>query len=214
MVELPGLLERSTLGDVLGALHRERVTGALRLEELGPSGGHCHVIHWRDGLIHHIETSRPPPRSRWSAADPRRRPLRSWTSDEGSRHVRLARLEALFELTQARISFRVMGRQPETAAEPLAPAEFLHGRRRQRDVRQAVGDGAAPACDDSRERALITLGLFGDPAPDAVRAAFRQMALRWHPDRHPNAGEQTRAALCRRFAQISTAYEQLMARSA
>ena len=33
-------------------------------------------------------------------------------------------------------------------------------------------------------------------------------------DRHPQAGEQTRAALCRRFSEIATAYQELIARSA
>jgi DnaJ-domain-containing protein 1 len=213
MVELPGLLERSTLGDVLGALHRERVTGALRLDELGAGAGHQHVIHWRDGLIHHVETTRVAPRARWSSGDPRRVAVRRWTFADGSKQQRLERLEALFELTQARISFRVMGHRPMRTAEPLAPEDFLHGRRRQRDAEMRE-EPSAPVSEDPRERALRTLGLSGKPAPDAVRAAFRQMALRWHPDRYPNAGEQTHRALCRRFAQIATAYEQLMARSA
>jgi hypothetical protein len=117
----------------------------------------------------------------------------------------------LFGLTGARISFRVMGRRPARAAAPLEPAEFLHGRQRQRDAEPIP---ATPASDTPHERALRTLGLSGQPDHDAVRAAFRQLARRWHPDRHPSVGEQTRAALCRRFVAIATAYEHLMARSA
>jgi DnaJ-domain-containing protein 1 len=213
MVELPGLLERSTLGDVLGALHRDRVSGALRLDEIGAGSGHRHVIHWRDGLIHHVETSRAVPLARWASDDPRRVSAGRWTYGDATKRLRLQRLEALFALTQARISFRVMGHHPARVAEPLAPEEFLHGRRRQRDAEREVEptprSEPLPREEDPRERALRTLGLSGTPRPDAVRAAFRQMALRWHPDRYPDVGDQTRAALCRRFAQISTAYDQL-----
>ncbi|HWO10843.1 MAG TPA: DnaJ domain-containing protein, partial [Polyangiaceae bacterium] len=115
---------------------------------------------------------------------------------------------------------RVMGPRLPQAPRPLGPREFLHGRRRSRD-----GAGAAPSSapprqerpapeqpppDGSRARALQTLGLAGEPGVDAVRAAFRQLARRWHPDRHPGANELTRAALCRRFAQITGAYEALI----
>src|SRR5688572_13325176 len=58
MVELPGSLERATLGDVLGALHRDKISGALCLEEFGREG-HRHIIHWIEGLIHQVETTRP-----------------------------------------------------------------------------------------------------------------------------------------------------------
>jgi DnaJ-like protein len=220
MVELPGSLERSTLGDVLGALHRDGVTGALRLEETGSGHGHQHVIYWHDGLIHQIETSRFAPRPGWTAHDPRHRQARLWTRDDPEKRQRLEQLEALFGLTRAKISFRVMGRRPARAAEPLEPAEFLHGRQRQRQ-REAEAEAeapptapASPASDTPHERALRTLGLSGQPDHDAVRAAFRQLARRWHPDRHPSVGELTRAALCRRFVAIATAYEHLMARSA
>jgi DnaJ-like protein len=211
MVELPGSLERSTLGDVLGALHRDGVTGALRLEETGSGHGHQHVIYWHDGLIHQIETTRSAQRPGWTAHDPRHRQARLWTRDDAEKRQRLGQLEALFGLTRAKISFRVMGRRPARAAEPLEPAEFLHGRQRQRDAETHT---TVSASDTPHERALRTLGLSGQPDHDAVRAAFRQLARRWHPDRHPSVGEQTRAALCRRFVAIATAYEHLMARSA
>jgi DnaJ-like protein len=217
MVELPGSLERSTLGDVLGALHREGVTGALRLDEVGVGQGHQHVIYWHDGLIHHIETTRraPLPGTRRQELRPRQA-QEHWTCDDGSKRQRLEQLEGLFALARARISFSVMGRRPAPVPAPLEPEEFLHGRQRQRDGDSPSPPASVPriAPDTPRERALRTLGLSGQPAPEAVRAAFRQLARRWHPDRHPRVGEQTRAALCRRFVLIATAYEQLTARSA
>jgi hypothetical protein len=220
MVELPGSLERSTLGDVLGALHRDRVTGTLTLQEAG--GGHQHVIVWRDGLIHHVETTRrlapASARSRHAAAH--------WTQSGAERAELLERLEALFQLTRARLSFRVMGPRPPRSSLPLGPSDFLHGRRRSRDAAGSTPlpppASAPPASsqprraappDTPRARALRTLGLQGEPGVDAVRAAFRQLARRWHPDRHPGASEQARVVLCQRFAQISGAYEQLIGNS-
>jgi hypothetical protein len=216
MVELPGSLERSTLGDVLGALHRDRVTGTLRLHETSGGREHVHLIVWRDGLIHHVETSRP--QSATGAATRPRAPsywtsAGRWTAEGAERTELLERLEALFQITRARLSFRVMGPHTPPAPRPLGPREFLHGRRRSRDTptpeppkpRETVGPQETP-----RARALRTLGLQGEPGADAVRAAFRQLARVWHPDRHPTANEHMRAALCQRFAQITVAYEQLI----
>jgi len=222
MVELPGSLERSTLGDVLGALHRDRVTGTLTLQEVGNGTVHQHVIGWRDGLIHHVETTRRltsrAPLGRLAAAH--------WTHEGAERAELVARLEALFQLTRAKLSFRVMGPRPPRTSLPLGPSEFLHGRRRSRDVGGTPRPPAPearppqsppvapprvpPLAETPRARALRTLGLQGEPGVDTVRAAFRQLARRWHPDRHPGASEQTRAVLCQRFAQISGAYEQLI----
>ena len=192
MLEIPGRLERSTLGDVLGALHRSGATGALRIDESGPSGSRQHVIYLRDGLIADVECAA-------SAVQSRSEPARSEC---------LQQLEALFELQRARLSFRVMGRRAAQMPQPLEPPEFLHGRRRRRDA-AARREALKPPSTSSRERALAVLGLSGDPSSEDIRSAFRQLALRWHPDRHPGAGQLTRAALCRRFAQIAAAYQEL-----
>ena len=182
MVGLPGTLERSTLGDVLGALHRDRVTGTLWLEETNAGGAHRHMIAWRDGLIHHVETTRR--RSR-VVSHAQRRAAEHWTQNDASRTELLERLEALFELERARLTFRVMGPRLPNAPLPLGPQEFLHGRRRSRDAvsREGAARSAATRLDTPRTRALRTLGLEGEPGADAVRAAFRQLARRWHPDR-------------------------------
>jgi hypothetical protein len=194
MLELPGRLERSTLGDVLGALHRSGATGALRLDEAGPDGSRQHVIYLRDGLIADIESPASSSPARPGCAE---------------RQQRLEQLEALFGLSSARLSFRVMGQRPRPAPQPLQPPEFLHGRQRRRDVARS----AARSPETSRQRALGLLGLCGEPTAEAIGSAFRQLARRWHPDRHPAAGELTRAALCRRFAQIAEAYRELMSAS-
>jgi curved DNA-binding protein CbpA len=66
---------------------------------------------------------------------------------------------------------------------------------------------------DKRSAALSVLGLQQDPGPERLRTTFLNLARRWHPDRHPNAGDKTRAALCRRFSAIARAYEELTVES-
>jgi DnaJ-domain-containing protein 1 len=63
---LPGRLSASTLGDLLGALHRERTSGRLELAEIrGPRGrsvpGRTHRIHLAGGLVTTVETDLPVP---------------------------------------------------------------------------------------------------------------------------------------------------------
>lgn len=65
-MQLPGRLSSSTLGDLLGALHRDGVTGLLELCEIrGPRGlsvpGRIHRIHLRAGLVMAVETPLPVP---------------------------------------------------------------------------------------------------------------------------------------------------------
>jgi hypothetical protein len=206
MVELPGSLERSTLGDVLGVLHRERVTGTLWLDEVSCGREHRHVIVWRDGLIHQVETTR---RRSPGAVASGCRAAPDWTQSGTPSSALLERLEALFELERARLSFRVMGPRPAQAPAPLRPSEFLHGRRRSRDA-AAAPPPRRSEMEPSRAQSLRLLGLQGEPRADDVRAAFRRMARQWHPDRHPGVSEPTRAALGRRFAQITGAYEHLI----
>src|SRR5215813_6404461 len=64
-MRLPGRLSASTLGDLLGMLHRSRITGLLELTEIGPSGGPIssllHRIHLQSGLVAAVDTSFPVP---------------------------------------------------------------------------------------------------------------------------------------------------------
>lgn len=50
------------------------------------------------------------------------------------------------------------------------------------------------------------LGVARDAAPEAIKSAYRKLALKWHPDRHP---EDKRAEAEQRFKRISEAYEVL-----
>jgi hypothetical protein len=63
-MQLPGRLAAATLGDLLGSLHRESITGQLELFELkGLRGlgvpGRCHRIHFTRGLITALESELP-----------------------------------------------------------------------------------------------------------------------------------------------------------
>jgi hypothetical protein len=56
-VRLPGRLRATTLGDLLGALYRDRATGVLELvEERGVSSGRSHRVFLRGGLVEDVDT--------------------------------------------------------------------------------------------------------------------------------------------------------------
>ena len=165
-MQLPGRLKTTTLGDLLGALHRESSTGTLELVE---DRGRLHRVHLALGRVVAVEldgaaASLAEILRRDRAVDDdvlRRSLLRAMSSrrlhgevlvDEfhlapsvvgaALRRQILARLAALEQLADARVSFRVAVRAPIGALHlsPLEPREFLHGRRRAR-----VRVHAAPA---------------------------------------------------------------------
>lgn len=62
-MNLPGRLKLTTLGDVLGALHRERADGVLELiEPEGAAAGRRHRVYLRGGLVEGAETDLSHPR--------------------------------------------------------------------------------------------------------------------------------------------------------
>lgn len=160
-MQLPGRLKATTLGDVLGALHRQRSSGTLELVE---GGGRIHRIHLGVGLVTAVELDRATASlaeilRRQDAVDEdviRRSLLRAMASrrlhgevlvrdfhlspeivDRALRRQILLRLAVLEELGDAQILFRVAVRPPRGALEtqPLGPDEFLRGRKRARDRR-------------------------------------------------------------------------------
>jgi hypothetical protein len=168
---LPGRLRATTLGDVLGALHRAGVTGTLELVEVGAPARH--FVHFERGLVNGVQTSRGRvplgellardglvARERlvelatWQAALPHKRigrvlVERGITSPtlvcRALRRQCQRQLEALFEIADAEVRFhapRPRGRSDGLA--PLGPDEFLYGRRRARE-----GQSPAPAAEAS-----------------------------------------------------------------
>ena len=203
-MHLPGRLSASTLGDLLGALHRERTTGLLELHEIrGPLGrsvpGRVHRIHLRAGLVVAVDTTLP------MGTEVEVEPLRE-------------RLQALFAIEEATIAFHTA--RPLThvvRVAPLGPGEFLHGRPRARD-RQRQGAASRPArpapratLDDPRERARRLLGIPTGAETGDVRRAFRRMASAIHPDRLAAAPVDEQRRQAARFAELSAAYHLLVA---
>src|ERR1041384_3432441 len=52
-MNLPGRLRLTTLGDVLGALHRSGASGVLELSE---DRGAIHRVYWKTGMITQVDT--------------------------------------------------------------------------------------------------------------------------------------------------------------
>ena len=158
-MHLPGRLKATTLGDLLGALHRGASTGTLELAE---ASGRVHRVHLTQGLVTAVELDRATASlaeilRRQDEIDEdtlRRSLLRAMASrrlhgevlvrdfhlspsvvGRALRRQIMLRLQVLEELGDAQIGFRVTVRPPRGALtnEPLAAPEFLAGRKRTRD---------------------------------------------------------------------------------
>jgi hypothetical protein len=227
---LPGRLRATSLGDLLGSLHRAGATGTLELVE---DRGRTHRIHVAAGLVVAVELDGTAPSlaeilRRDRAADDdvlRRSLLRAMASrrlhgevlveefrlapsvvGHALRRQILLRLATLESRADARHTVRGAGPPPRGAlhAGPLQPSEFLHGRRRARErtpARPAYEDGSA----------WTVLGLT--PGADAadVKRAYRRLARALHPDLHPGATEEQRRQLERQLCQVNEAYRTLVA---
>lgn len=158
-MQLPGRLKATTLGDLLGALHRSAASGSLELAE---PNGRVHRIHLSNGLVTAVELDRASASlaevlRREDSIDEdtlRRSLLRAMASrrlhgevlvrdfhlspaivGRALRQQVMHRLAVLEDLADAQICYRVTVRPPRGALvdEPLVPSEFLAGKRRARD---------------------------------------------------------------------------------
>ena len=183
-MQLPGRLKATTLGDLLGALHRSGSTGTLELAE--PSG-RAHRVHLAAGSVTAVELDRATASlaeilRRQDQIDEdtlRRSLLRAMASRRlhGEVLVRdfhlsptvvgralraqiMLRLQVLEELADAQVIFRVTVRPPRGALidAPLDGPEFLAGRKRTRDK------GSIPASGTYRARVASGLPGGWDPA--------------------------------------------------
>jgi len=263
-MRLPGRLTWTTLGDLLGALYRERASGVLELVE--PALGRSHRILLDAGLVEGVETPLAVARLgellrehgfigeeaarsilQRSNGSPARRTgellieagiVSAELVAAALRHQLRAKMDALFGLRDALVRFHVpRPRSPGKERQvPLSPREFLYGRPRRRNRnkqgaeqpsnrppqpsrglggRPSAASGSVPPpsarLDPVRARAFETLGLERGADRTAVQRAFRQLAAKVHPDRHPLANAYERAELMRRFAELSAAYHALVA---
>ena len=158
-MQLPGRLRATTLGDILGMLHRARATGTLELIE---DRGRTHRVHLVSGRVTVVDldgagVSLADVLRKEGAVDDdtlRRSLLRAMASrrlhgevlvrdfqlapeviDRALRRQLVARLNTLEHVADARVCFRVAVRAPRGGLGelPLDAPEFLTGRRRARD---------------------------------------------------------------------------------
>jgi hypothetical protein len=249
-MNLPGRLRLTTLGDVLGAIHRAGASGVLELTE---DRGLAHRVFWADGMITQVDTALFRERlgdllagqgflgaralarlARRLLEAPRQRAgeilveegfVSSDLVSAGLRRQLRQKLEALFQLQDAQLTFRVP-RPHQQHQSPLSPGEFLHGRPRARPrARYAAAQERASNSQSSagassstsaqraphgaRSRAYATLGLLPGADRATIQQAFRRLARSLHPDRFPHADPSERARLLSRFAELSAAYHAL-----
>jgi len=237
---LPGRLRSTTLGDLLGTLHRGQASGTLELVE---DRGRTHRIHIANGLVVAVELDAATPTlAEVLRGEPdtdedllKRSLLRALASQRlhgevligefhGSaagvgralRRQLAARLQALEELADARVCFRVAVRPPRGALQgrppgaaeplwnsPLGPRDFLHGRRR---ARERAGRAPAPFVHSSAWQAL---GLSPGAEESEIKRAYRRLARAVHPDLHPEATDGERRVLAARFHALTEAYRVL-----
>jgi hypothetical protein len=198
-MHLPGRLKATTLGDLLGSVHREQSTGTLELTE--PSG-RMHRIHLAAGLVTAVELDRATASlaeilRRQEEIDEdtlRRSLLRAMASRRlhGEVLVRdfhlspsvvgralrvqvMLRLQILEELGDAQVAFHVTVKPPRGALvdEPLGAPEFLVGRKRLRDRSADARSGTY--------RATASSGMPGGWDP-ARASAYRALGVTFNAD--------------------------------
>jgi len=181
-MRLPSRLKSTTLGDLLGAMYRDRQSGVIELIEVsGPFAGRSHRITLDAGMVASIESSFKVSRvgdilknqglvgndairqlTRRLIETPGRRAGEILVEDVKlapalvgaalRRQLRL-KLDALFALNDAAVRFHVA--RPIADSErmpPLSPREFLHGRPRARDARASASRRADPPRSTVRGR--------------------------------------------------------------
>ncbi|MFO0739059.1 MAG: DnaJ domain-containing protein [Labilithrix sp.] len=158
-MQLPGRLKATTLGDLLGVLHRGNASGTLELVE---SSGRAHRVHLAHGLVTAVEVDRAAAslgeilRHDEEVDDDvlRRSLLRAMASqrlhgevlvrdfhispDVVGRALRkqvILRLQMLDSVADAQVFYRAASRPPRGALvdSPLEAGEFLAGKKRARD---------------------------------------------------------------------------------
>jgi hypothetical protein len=202
-MQLPGRLRLTTLGDALGALHRDAASGML---ELTDERGRIHRVHFSQGMITQIETDLCRERlgdvlagqgflgaralarlARRLLEAPRQRAGEILVEEgfatadlvsAGLRRQLRQKLESLFQLRDARMAFHT-SRPHEQARTPLSPGEFLHGRPRARPRMRAVRPEPAPrAVNEPPRQPANDTPRDPSPAPYGTRArAFATLGL-------------------------------------
>jgi DnaJ-domain-containing protein 1 len=239
-MNLPGRLTRTTVGDLLGELHRAGASGVLEfVEAAGSRAGRAHRVFFTAGLIDDVETDRAhPPLGelllregaldypglsvllRRLVLEPGRRAGEILVTERLANEALVraavrwqlrARLEAVFRLTDGQVRFSVRRARARAEAQPLTPREFLHGRRRARSDGGSRATGMARELEEKRA-AYRLLGLEPGAALASVRQAYRRLAAEHHPDRHPGASPERLRELVQTFTRLTAAYQSIAGR--
>lgn len=72
-----------------------------------------------------------------------------------------------------------------------------------------MGTNSRPDSKESIEEAYKVLGISPSATDDEVKAAYRQMALKHHPDRVSTLGDDIRKAAEKKFQEINDAKERI-----
>jgi hypothetical protein len=212
-MQLQGHLRLTTLGDLLGALCRESVSGTLELtEEKGPTAGRVHALHMVCGRIVQVDSaSRVAPVGEvlaelgWLEHDElpalaeqaklANKPFGQRLVEagilscdvvlEGLRVQIRRRLDALFGLEDARVAFRLVRqrRRELDVSTPLGPEDYLVGRPRARDRRRGSNRQLACTPVDTSRRRDLLLLGLG---PDADESMIRGAFRRLARTLHPD----------------------------
>lgn len=128
------------------------------------------------------------------------------------------RLLAFLHFAGAAGALAAAGQEPRRSTEPPRPPPSGNWRQssdvagarpaRAPDPPSSIPSPRAPF--DPRRRAALRLLEIDDAADaDAVKRAYRRLARALHPDLQPEADDQRRRSLERRFAELTAAYEAL-----
>ena len=225
-------LARSTLGDVLGQLHRAKVTGVLVLEETGARTGCVHAIHLFEGSPRAISSQGPRlgellterggrARGRLADAvaqqregDPRLMGEVLCELGEEPRAVEdtmeqqtRARLEPLYALPDARVRFH------SALFDDVAPRAWVKAARAARPLSPSAflhGRPRAKPRDtaaDERRELLRLLDVAEGASAATLREAFKRRVHELHPDR-PMSDEQ-RATRTKTLARLLGLYQRI-----
>lgn len=229
-MQLPGRLRDTTLGDVLGTLHRGKATGVLELTE--PAFGATHRVYLASGCVTACESPRGLVLAEWLLRDGvdaavlrqslqqaaaagelhgrvlvTRWQIEEKQVDRALRAQILARLNVLEGLPDATLRFRAAIRPPRSSSTPLGTQEMLGGRRRRR-----AGKGSGePTVAATRAAAAARLGISPSADRAAVTRAFRNLVADRHPDRNARDGEAVVRQRNNELREIVEAYRVLVA---
>lgn len=236
-MQLPATLSQTTLGDLLGTLHRGRSYGVLELVE-APSGW-IHEIQLWDGCVVGVQVTRgcvtlgevlcrrsndpllpgAVRRALQRLADGRPLGERLLAAGVVSRaelgaallELYRERLDFIDRLPYAQVRFRPL-RNPARVELRLGPESFLHGRRRSRSEASRRPRQEPKAVEASLVSDYQVLGLAPDAPLSAVKQAFRAAARRHHPDRSVHLGERAVKQAEAHFRRLVQSYERLCRR--